>query len=229
MTFAVTGATALVLAAAGVLVYVQFGRTLDARTDAELHDRVDALTTLAASVPPEELIPDSGEPFAQVYDAAGGGLLETTARLGEDPLLTREQVQRAAGAPITLRVEGLERLSRGADVRAAPVSGDRVVAVAENRSRREDELRRLAALLAIVLPGTLALSAFIGYQVAGAALRPVDRIRREAQGITEGDLSARLREPGTRDELDRLTGTLNDLLARLATAVERERRRPGSR
>ena len=104
------------------------------------------------------------------------------------------------------------------------MSGDRVVAVAENRSRREDELRRLAALLAIVLPGTLALSAFIGYQVAGAALRPVDRIRREAQGITEGDLSARLREPGTRDELDRLTGTLNDLLARLATAVERERR-----
>ena len=224
VTFAVTGATALVLAAAGVLVYVQFGRTLDARTDAELHDRVDALTTLAASVPPEELIPDSGEPFAQVYDAAGGGLLETTARLGDDPLLTREQVQRAADAPITLRVEGLERLSRGADVRAAPVSGDRVVAVAENRSRREDELRRLAALLAIVLPGTLALSAFIGYQVAGAALRPVDRIRREAQGITEGDLSARLREPGTRDELDRLTGTLNDLLARLATAVERERR-----
>jgi len=69
VTFAVTGATALVLAAAGVLVYVQFGRTLDARTDAELHDRVDALTTLAASVPPEELIPDSGEPFARAYRA----------------------------------------------------------------------------------------------------------------------------------------------------------------
>jgi len=224
VTFAVTGATALVLAAAGVLVYVQFGRTLDARTDAELHDRVDALSTLAARVPAQELLPDSGEPFAQVYDAAGGRLLNSTARLEEDQLLTREQVQRAAQGPITLRVEGLRRLSRGADVRAAPVSGDRVVAVAENRSRREDELRRLAALLAIVLPGTLALSAFIGYQVAGAALRPVDRIRREAQGITEGDLSARLREPGTRDELDRLTGTLNDLLVRLATAVERERR-----
>ena len=224
VTFAVTGATALVLAAAGVLVYVQFGRTLDARTDAELHDRVDALSTLAARVPAQELLPDSGEPFAQVYDAAGGRLLNSTARLEEDQLLTREQVQRAAQGPVTLRVEGLRRLSRGADVRAAPVSGDRVVAVAENRSRREDELRRLAALLAIVLPGTLALSAFIGYQVAGAALRPVDRIRREAQGITEGDLSARLREPGTRDELDRLTGTLNDLLVRLATAVERERR-----
>ena len=127
-------------------------------------------------------------------------------------------------------MEGLRRLSRGADVRAAPVRGDRVVAVAENRSRREDELRRLAALLAIVLPGTLALSAFIGYQVAGAALRPVDRIRREAQGITEGDLSARLREPGTRDELDRLTGTLNDLLGAArhggrARAADRLRRR----
>jgi signal transduction histidine kinase len=224
VTFAVTGATALVLAAAGVLVYVQFGRALDARTDAELHDRVEALSTLASRVPAQELLADSGEPFAQVYDAAGGRLLNSTARLEEDQLLTREQVARAAQGPIRLRVEGLSRLSRGADVRAAPVSGDRVVAVAENRSRREDELRRLAALLAIVLPGTLALSAFIGYQVAGAALRPVDRIRREAQGITEGDYSARLREPGTRDELDRLTGTLNDLLARLATAVERERR-----
>ncbi len=224
VTFAVTGATALVLAAAGVLVYVQFGRTLDARTDAELRDRVEALRTLAARVPATELLPDSGEPYAQVYDAAGGRLLSSTTRLGEDLLLTPEEVERAARGPIELEVEGLRRLSRGADVRAAAVSGDRVVAVAENRSRREDELRRLAALLAIVLPGTLALSAFIGYQVAGAALRPVDRIRREAQGITEGDLSARLREPGTRDELDRLTGTLNDLLARLATAVERERR-----
>ena len=224
VTFAVTGATALVLAAAGVLVYVQFGRTLDARTDAELRDRVEALRTLAARVPATELLPDSGEPYAQVYDAAGGRLLDATTRLGEDQLLTPEDVERAGRTPITLEVNGLRRLSRGADVRAAAVSGDRVVAVAENRSRREDELRRLAALLAIVLPGTLALSAFIGYQVAGAALRPVDRIRREAQGITEGDLSARLREPGTRDELDRLTGTLNDLLARLATAVERERR-----
>ena len=100
VTFAVTGATALVLAAAGVLVYVQFGRTLDARTDAELHDRVEALSTLAARVPAQELLPDSGEPYAQVYDAAGGRLLNSTARLEEDQLLTREQVARAAQAPI---------------------------------------------------------------------------------------------------------------------------------
>jgi hypothetical protein len=98
VTFAVTGATALVLAAAGVLVYVQFGRALDARTDAELHDRVEALSTLASRVPAQELLADSGEPFAQVYDAAGGRLLNSTARLEEDQLLTREQVARAAAS-----------------------------------------------------------------------------------------------------------------------------------
>ena len=43
VTFAVTGATAIVLAAAGVLVYVQFARTLDARTDSELRERTDRL------------------------------------------------------------------------------------------------------------------------------------------------------------------------------------------
>jgi len=224
VTFAVTGATAIVLAAAGVLVYVQFARTLDARTDSDLRERTEALLTLASRVPPDELLADSGEPYAQVYDAVSGRLLRSTARSGEDMLLTPAQVAQAARAPLEVRVGGLETMRQGADVRARAVSGDRVVVVAESRSRREEELRRLAALLAFVLPGTLALSAFIGYQVAGAALRPVDRIRREAQGITEGDLSARLREPGTRDELDRLAGTLNDLLARLAAAVERERR-----
>ena len=107
MTFAVTGATALVLAAAGVLVYVQFGRTLDARTDAELRDRVEALLDARrARAARRSCCPTAGEPYAQVYDAAGGRLLRSTARLEEDRLLTPGRTSHAPRARrSTLEVE----------------------------------------------------------------------------------------------------------------------------
>jgi two-component system OmpR family sensor kinase len=60
--------------------------------------------------------------------------------------------------------------------------------------------------------------------VAGAALRPVERMRARAAAIGDAELGERLPEPGTGDELDRLAGTLNELLERRQQALEHERR-----
>ena len=64
----------------------------------------------------------------------------------------------------------------------------------------------------------------LAWFLAGAALRPVERIRQETSAISEGDLEKRLQVPATGDEIARLAMTLNEMLARLEQAFERERR-----
>lgn len=223
LTVAVTAVTAVVLAVVGILVFAEFQRGLDDRTDLELRERADTLTRLAADTSRARLLGFSGEPLAQVYDASGQ-VRDSTRALGRDPLLTAAQA-RAARRKQRLSTEGtVAGTDDGARVLAFPISGGAVVAIAEPRDRREQELARLGGLLAIGLPAALLLVAFTGYQVAGAALRPVERIRAQAASIGSSTPRERLPEPGTGDELDRLTRTLNDLLARLAAALERERR-----
>jgi signal transduction histidine kinase len=53
------------------------------------------------------------------------------------------------------------------------------------------------------------------------ALTPVDEITRAAQGINSKNLSKRLRVPQSGDELQRLSETLNGMLARLEAAFNR--------
>ena len=60
--------------------------------------------------------------------------------------------------------------------------------------------------------------------MAGAALRPVDEMRRRAAEISGVRAGARLPVPEADDELRRLGETLNAMLGRLEEALERERR-----
>jgi signal transduction histidine kinase len=70
----------------------------------------------------------------------------------------------------------------------------------------------------------LVLLTFAGaYAVAGAALRPVEVMRRRAAELTAADPSLRLPVPDGDDELTRLGHTLNGLLARVESTLERER------
>ncbi|MGI8596003.1 MAG: sensor histidine kinase [Thermoleophilaceae bacterium] len=215
--------TAAVLAVTGVLVFGEFARGLDSRTDLELGERADAITKLAGDVPGQRLLGVSGESLAQLFGSAGE-LRGSTRTLGRVPLLTAAEVASAQDRPRLSTHGTVAGTDDGARVLAFPVPGGAVVAIAEARDRREAELARLGTLLAIGLSGALLLAAFTGYQVAGAALRPVELIRARAARIGAREPGGRLPQPGTGDELDRLTTTLNDLLARLAGALERERR-----
>lgn len=81
--------------------------------------------------------------------------------------------------------------------------------------------RSLFSFLPIVgLAAILGLLLAIGgsYLLARTALAPVDAIVHSARQITEGDLSRRLPIKNPKDELGRLAGTFNDLLARLEVA-----------
>jgi signal transduction histidine kinase len=64
----------------------------------------------------------------------------------------------------------------------------------------------------------------MAYLLAAAALRPVERMRRQAEQMTGSESGERLAVPDTRDEIARLGGTLNELLAKVEASVDRERR-----
>jgi signal transduction histidine kinase len=64
---------------------------------------------------------------------------------------------------------------------------------------------------------------FGAYWLARAALAPVERLRREVAALSERDTESTVRVPRTHDEIAALAGTMNDLLARLRSALARQR------
>ena len=76
-------------------------------------------------------------------------------------------------------------------------------------------LDELAFYFALLVPFALLLTATTGYWISRRALAPVERIRREADAIDPGDLTARLHVPRIDDELGRLARTLNSMLSRI--------------
>ncbi|MEV7784076.1 ATP-binding protein [Streptomyces sp. NPDC088106] len=77
----------------------------------------------------------------------------------------------------------------------------------------------------IGLPLLLGVVAGVTWLVTGRALRPVEGIRREMAAITASeDLTRRVPEPATHDEIARLASTTNETLAALEASVDRQRR-----
>jgi len=92
---------------------------------------------------------------------------------------------------------------------------------------REQINETFARLLLIGLPTLLLLACATVWLVVGRALRPVEQIRRTVTDITDisaADLTRRVPEPGTDDEIGHLAQTMNAMLARLEDAAGRQRR-----
>lgn len=69
------------------------------------------------------------------------------------------------------------------------------------------------------VPILLLISSLGGYWLSRSAMRPVNRITKTARSISIRNLSERLPETGSADELRRLSETFNAMLARLESAV----------
>jgi heavy metal sensor kinase len=104
-------------------------------------------------------------------------------------------------------------------VLVAPILEDgrviNVVQVGISLENMMKTLRRFDLIMAAVFPLGLLLAGGGGWLLARRALRPVDRMTQAVHRITSEHLQERLPETGTGDELDRLAGTLNEMLTRL--------------
>jgi heavy metal sensor kinase len=85
----------------------------------------------------------------------------------------------------------------------------------------DQALDRFRLLEKEFLPILVLLASLLGYWLSGRALAPVNRIITSAEGIGVRNLHRRLEVPRAKDELRRLTETVNAMLERIELSVKR--------
>lgn len=125
------------------------------------------------------------------------------------------------------RVSDHEPLDVGADqpylVRAARVPGG-YLQVGISSARFAGSAGHIRDVFLLALPVVVALTALMGWWLARGSLRPVREITEKARAIGASNLEERLPTTGSGDELDRLSETLNEMIARIESNVESLRR-----
>ncbi len=220
---------AVVLAATGLFVYQRQASNLDQTIDRDLRARAADVAALAQQS--DTGLADAGHgaagahaQLAQLIDASGR-VLDRTPGLPPRPLLSRSEMAAARGGTFVITqmqlagdqpVRLLAELVQAQDQRL-------VVVVGQSLEERNRALSDLSGVLLIGGPLALLLASLAGYLLTGAALRPVEAMRRRAERISATDLDQRLPPAGADDELGRLGRTLNEMLTRVHASVQRER------
>jgi signal transduction histidine kinase len=159
----------------------------------------------------------------QVVDGAGN-VISSSGDIDGEPRLFF--IMPATGAPTldTVTPSALDGPYRVAALAVTTPTGPTTVYVGSPTTPLADSTDELGAALIIGVPTMVALLTLVGWLLVGRALQPVDVIRRQAAAIPGTDLQQRLDVPASHDELGRLAQTFNDLLERIATAADRQRR-----
>jgi two-component system, OmpR family, sensor kinase len=228
----------LTLLVTGALVVLEVRVNLRNGTDR-------ALSLAASEITVDYNVPGSESEFRDVTDASLGGLpaadsaaqlvtpsgtpveqagMPPNARLR--PLADRQTIARALAGRAVFATTSLG----GASYRVLVVPfhkghGPQALVVATSLARADRAVRKL--LVALLIAGAIGvvLAAGSGWWLARRALQPVARMTTEAGLIDAGgSLTERIQVPKAADELGRLAGTLNGMLARLEQAVTQQRR-----
>jgi signal transduction histidine kinase len=168
--------------------------------------------------------------YSGLFLAAGAALLVVTYGLvaqsfGTAPLATSspQASQYVDQALRACKAEGLgpAEMAKCVNLAEQSLNGVSKASVADQRSRTLAHLLdySLAALAALVVT-----SAWLGWIVAGRALRPVHAITAAARRASEENLGERIALAGPDDELKELADTFDAMLGRLDAAFASQRR-----
>jgi two-component system OmpR family sensor kinase len=222
LTAAFALAMVLVLAAAGLFVYLRLKEDLDDNLRAGLDARARAVLTAGAA--DAGAAEEGEEGFAQLL-ARDASVLDSAGGV-RGPALSRAEFAQARDDVVSVdrRVLGIEGTARVLARPADRPPGAAVVTVGQTLEDRDETLSGLAASFAVGGPIAVLLASIAGYLLAATGLRPVEAMRRRARQVSLTRAGERLPLPAARDEIRRLGETLNEMLDRLQRSFERERR-----
>ena len=226
LTLVFSVAMALVLAGAGWFAYARIGSDLAGALDQQLRGRAQDLAALVrhggSLRATDGRLVERGESFAQI-GTADGRVVDATPPLGRASLLDGAERRRAQGGELFVNRPSVPGLDEPARLLAVPVD-HRILVAGATRENRAETLSSVRDAFLIGGPIALVVASLAGYLLAGAALRPIEAMRRRAAEISTSSLDERLPVENTHDEVARLGETLNAMLERIETGVERERR-----
>lgn len=164
-----------------------------------------------------ETLPDvDDDAFWQVIDRESGSVIAASDAVEESPALAGRDA--AAPSRVVLAGEGAPFVT------ATEEEGEVVVVVGRSTASADEALMTVGILLSISVPVVIGVVALTTWVAVGRSLTPVERMRRQVDGISGSDLSQRVDDPGTGDELTRLAHTMNALIGRLAASQATQRR-----
>jgi two-component system, OmpR family, sensor kinase len=223
--------TAVILFSSGV--YFVSSVELYGDVDQKLQDYGDSVAhrlALSDQAPPSRYLSGDFSAFAIAYDAGGAELSRSPNSTGLDvnvPAKSRTHALDGQTDFLTLTEQGVRYrmavmpVPSVHDESPAAATNPRVLVVGEPLSGVDSTLDTLRLVLLSGSVAALALAVVLGWVVAGRSLSPVSSLTRAAERLGDaGDLSRRLPEPETRDEIYRLSASFNASLDRLETVYQ---------
>jgi signal transduction histidine kinase len=210
----------------GIVLVAALGYALQRTVDSEaLGTATDVAALVNAGALPEPIPVTRGQ-LVQVVDAQHS--VRSTSLTADRlvPLLRPDELAAArSGRRLFIDGErvGVEGPLRVVAVPAGPRRDPQTVIVAQPVRDLRESVGALRAALLVAYPLLLLALGIVGWRFVGAALRPVEELRAGAETITGRHAEDRLPVPDTRDEINRLARTLNDMLDRLAAGRARQR------
>lgn len=98
-----------------------------------------------------------------------------------------------------------------------------IVQVASPLSQMETVLQNLSLSLLLLMPTTVLLTGLSGIFLVQLTLRPVDQMIETIHQITAENLKLRVKIPNTKDEIEALAKTFNEMIVRLDDAFTSQR------
>ncbi len=228
LTLAFGTVTAVLFAGIGVGLYLSVASALLDEIDTGLAFRASTLQAQAearldAPGGDNPQLAEPGEALAQVV-SADGTVLQASPSSRREPVLSADVLGRLDG-PLLLerRVPGIANVTRLLAVPFEAQGRRVVVVVGASMQDRADTLRLVAGFVGAAEPLALLVACLAGWRLAGVALDPVERMRRQAAAVAVSGLDRRLSVPATDDEIARLARTLNEMLDRLERSFRTER------
>jgi signal transduction histidine kinase len=232
VTVAFTAVMAVLLAGAGLFLYLRLGNTLQATVDRGLRSRAGDVAALIKQADSglaqsgRSPLTEQGESLAQILDSRGH-VVDALPTLRAHPLLTASEVRRAVRGTVIVEHDTSPAGQDRVRLLATPIraQGQRLLVVVGSSLDPVTEAQsELGRLLILGGPIALLLASLAGYGAAAGALRPVEQMRRRAREIRATRPGRRLPVPPSKDEVARLGETLNEMLDRLEEAFAHERR-----